>query len=199
MHCLTRCGHTFHEQCITEWICSGYNSAVCRVGANRGHVVTLYVHTMDQEEAASTQEAEYVQLIAEKKKADEKIEELKKELNDSTEKYYQLEKEFQIFKQSDESNHRGKSSARRGSKRAFVGGDDDDEDQTLDTRKKIKRKSRAVAPRINPADAVQDRPPRDNPADPVQDLPPRDNPADDVVEDPPPLNEADAEGIIWLD
>jgi hypothetical protein len=97
---VTKCGHTFHRNCILQWIQTGKNCSSCRVKASERHVIKLFIQETSLDDSFTTQnnleakilelEAKLEQSVREKKRAElhnrflnQRIERMEGAFNDS--------------------------------------------------------------------------------------------------------------------
>uniref|UniRef100_A0A914QTY8 RING-type domain-containing protein n=1 Tax=Panagrolaimus davidi TaxID=227884 RepID=A0A914QTY8_9BILA len=40
---ISKCGHTFHQKCIRQWISSGKNCPLCRTNAFQSDIIELFI------------------------------------------------------------------------------------------------------------------------------------------------------------
>uniref|UniRef100_A0A914PFG9 RING-type domain-containing protein n=1 Tax=Panagrolaimus davidi TaxID=227884 RepID=A0A914PFG9_9BILA len=52
---VTKCGHTFHRNCILQWIHTGKNCPSCRVSASELHVIKLFIQETSLDDSFTTQ------------------------------------------------------------------------------------------------------------------------------------------------
>jgi hypothetical protein len=67
IYVVTKCGHTFHRNCILQWIHTGKNCSSCRVKASASDVIKLFIQETSLDDTFATQnnpEAKILELEA---------------------------------------------------------------------------------------------------------------------------------------
>uniref|UniRef100_A0AC34GN92 RING-type domain-containing protein n=1 Tax=Panagrolaimus sp. ES5 TaxID=591445 RepID=A0AC34GN92_9BILA len=79
IYCIKSCGHTFHQQCIIQWIRTGKNCSSCRIKASERDVIKLFIQETNLDDTLSTQynpEAKVLELESKLEKANHKTKKL---------------------------------------------------------------------------------------------------------------------------
>uniref|UniRef100_A0A914YZ05 RING-type domain-containing protein n=1 Tax=Panagrolaimus superbus TaxID=310955 RepID=A0A914YZ05_9BILA len=79
IYCVSKCGHTFHRNCIITWIATGKNCSSCRVKASERDVIKLFIQESNLDDTLATQynpESKILEMESKMEKAIQKVKKL---------------------------------------------------------------------------------------------------------------------------